>query len=41
MARQRRLHARGWGSSSIVTGPTRTNAYCNWGNVEYVSIEHF
>ncbi|GAA2815870.1 hypothetical protein [Kitasatospora aburaviensis] len=31
----------GWGSSSIVTGPTRTNAYCNWGNVEYVSIEHF
>jgi len=31
----------GWGSSSIVTGPTRTNAYCNWGNVEFVSIEHF
>ncbi|MEU6484234.1 hypothetical protein [Streptomyces sp. NPDC046887] len=31
----------GWGSSSIVTGPTRTNAYCNWGNVEQVTIEHF
>jgi hypothetical protein len=29
----------GWGSSSVVTGATRTNAYCNWGNVEYVSIE--
>ncbi|AOT62497.1 MULTISPECIES: hypothetical protein [Streptomyces] len=31
----------GSGSSSIVTGPTRTNAYCSWGNVERVSIEHF
>ena len=29
----------GSGSSSIVTGKNRTNAYCNWGNVEQVSIE--
>ncbi|GAA1343583.1 hypothetical protein GCM10009647_087700 [Streptomyces sanglieri] len=29
----------GSGTSSIVTGPTRTNAYCSWGNVESVSIE--
>ncbi|MGA4844880.1 hypothetical protein ACOBQB_00755 [Streptomyces sp. G5(2025)] len=29
----------GSGQSSIVTGPTRTNAYCSWGNVESVSIE--
>ncbi|WP_149030532.1 MULTISPECIES: hypothetical protein [Kitasatospora] len=29
----------GSGTSSVVTGATRTNAYCGWGNVESVSIE--
>ncbi|PBC84366.1 hypothetical protein SAMN05428945_1028 [Streptomyces sp. 2224.1] len=29
----------GSGESSVVTGPTRTNAYCNWGHVEDVFIE--
>ncbi|MFF4871611.1 hypothetical protein ACWDUX_16045 [Streptomyces sp. NPDC003444] len=29
----------GSGTSSVVTGATRVNAYCSWGNVESVSIE--
>ncbi|MER7912028.1 hypothetical protein [Streptomyces sp. NPDC096068] len=29
----------GSGKSSVVTGATRVNAYCGWGNVESVSIE--
>ncbi|WP_121827961.1 hypothetical protein [Streptomyces sp. S1] len=29
----------GSGTSGVVTGATRVNAYCSWGNVESVSIE--
>ncbi|WP_336053430.1 hypothetical protein [Streptomyces sp. CA2R101] len=29
----------GSGTSSVVTGPTRTNAYCNWGHAENAFIE--